>query len=337
MNIHGWIENIVLKQPFFITGRSFCEAQVLRVRVSERGHEGIGEAAGVYYKGETAALMLAQLEAFNASREPRLDRFSLHRSLPAGGLRNALDCALWQLESSQRQVPLCQLANLRSTRPLVTTMTVGVDTPENMAINAAAYAGAKAVKLKLDGGPLDRERIRQVRRASPQVRLLLDANQGWTLDHLENLLPTLLACRIELIEQPLPLGADQDLLGYSCPIPLAADESFQQFKDLENVAGKYQYVNIKLDKCGGLTEALQIAAMAPRHGLGVMVGSMLGTSLAMAPAFIAGQYATIVDLDAPLFLTRDVDHAAVYQQGSIDFPSMSTLPVLSAGAARATA
>ncbi|MES2257470.1 MAG: dipeptide epimerase [Pseudomonadota bacterium] len=322
LQIQGSTEALRLKRPFFISGYRFDEVEVLRVAVRDGDCHAVGEAGGVYYRGETAQLMQRNLAAMDASCWKGLDRFTLQRLLPAGGLRNAIDCALWQLEANRRHLPLHRLANLAGTRALATSMTVGVDTPENMALAAAAHAGARVIKLKLDGSALDAERIRMVRRLCPQARLLVDANQGWSMAHLESLLPLMLGCRVELIEQPLPVGADGDLHGYLCPIPIAADESFQQLSDLEEMARKYQFINIKLDKCGGLTAALQIRQEAPRHGLGVMVGSMVGTSMAMAPAFVAGQGAWIVDLDAPLFLARDVEPAALYQDGTIDFPHL---------------
>ncbi|RJG15292.1 dipeptide epimerase [Massilia cavernae] len=320
LHIEGSIASLRLKQPFSIAGYRFEQQEVLRVTARDGACHATGEATGVYYLGDTAQSMQRDLAAIDSACWRGIDRLTLQRMLPAGGLRNALDCALWQLEANRRQLPLHVLAKLPRTHALLTTMTVGVASPEDMALAASCYVGARAIKLKLDGSALDGERIRTVRRRCPQVRLLVDANQGWDMAHLESLLPAMLDCRVELIEQPLPVGADDDLRGYRCPIPVAADESFQQLSDLEEMTDKYQLVNIKLDKCGGLTEALQIAREAPRHGLGVMVGSMVGTSIAMAPAFVAGQGAWIVDLDAPLFLIGDAQPAAQYGNGEIDFP-----------------
>ena len=214
-----------------------------------------------------------------------------------------------------------QLAGVGQPKPLVTTFTLGADDPDKMADGARAYAGAQAIKAKLTGElELDGERVRAIREARPDVWLGVDANQGFSRADLDLLVEILTQCRVSLLEQPLPRGREADLEDFRCPIPIAADESALGLDDVPGLVGRFDMINIKLDKCGGLTEALLIAEAARSHGLDVMVGNMVGTSLAMAPAFIVGQQCDVVDLDGPTFLREDRSPSVEYRGGTIWCP-----------------
>ncbi|MGH8240873.1 MAG: enolase C-terminal domain-like protein, partial [Steroidobacteraceae bacterium] len=239
--------------------------------------------------------------------------------MPPGGARNAVDCALWELESRRASVPVWSLAGLRAApRRLVTTFTLGADDPAVMARGARERTEARSLKLKLTGQlDLDIARVRAVRAARPDAWIGVDANQGFAIAELDALAAAMVEQNVSLIEQPLARGREADLQGYRSPIPLAADESALSFTDLAALVGRFQIVNIKLDKCGGLTEGLAMAAEARRLGLGVMVGNMVGTSLAMAPAFVLGQLCDVVDLDGPTFLARDRVPGILYERGEV--------------------
>ena len=248
-------------------------------------------------------------------------REALRSLLPAGGARNAVDCAMWELEASRSGRPVWQIAGLESVRPLVTTFTVGADEPEKMAAAALGYAHAQAIKVKLTGElNLDIARVAAIREARPDVWLGVDANQGFAIGDLDQLVEAMVEQKVSLIEQPLARGREADLTGYDGPIPLAADESALTLGDVPGLVGRFQVLNIKLDKCGGLTEALLMAKEACRLGLGVMVGNMTGTSLAMAPAFVVGQLCDFVDLDGPVFLAEDRRPSVRYDNGTIWCP-----------------
>jgi L-Ala-D/L-Glu epimerase len=314
------VEKWPLRAPFRITGFTFVDVEVVIATVSCGGHTGRGEAAGVYYRNDTVAAMLTQIESVRADIEAGIDREALRHVLPAGGARNAIDCALWDLEAQLSGMPAWKIAGLGQPMPLVTTFTIGAEDPQHMARTAASYAGAQAIKLKLTGTPNDAERVRAVRAARPEVWLGVDANQGFTRASLADLMPVLVEARVGLIEQPFPIGREADLDGLRSPIPIAADESVQDLKDVAALVGRFDVVNIKLDKCGGLTEGLAIARQARALGLDVMVGNMTGTVLAMAPAFLVGQLCNIVDLDGPIFLRNDRSPGAVYEGGTIWCP-----------------
>jgi len=237
--------------------------------------------------------------------------------LPPGGARNAIDCALRELEAKSAGKPVWKLAGLDAPKPLLTTYTIGASSAAVMAAGARAFTAARAIKLKLTGEPDDADRVKFVRAARPEVWLGVDANQGFTRSSLEHLMPTLIEARVSLIEQPFKIGQESLLEGFDSPIPVAADESLQSLRDLPALARCVQIVNIKLDKCGGLTEALAMACEARKLGLGVMVGNMVGTSLAAGPSFVLGQLCDVVDLDAPLFLTRDREPSIVYRNGEV--------------------
>jgi L-alanine-DL-glutamate epimerase-like enolase superfamily enzyme len=291
---------------------------VVTVTLLSDDHRGRAEASGVYYFHETVETILADLEDVRHEVEHGVTRQGLQELLPAGGARNALDCAFWDLDAARAGEPVWSLAGVGAPRPLLTTCTIGIDAPEMMAQRARDYVGARAIKVKLSGDDLDAERIRAVRAAREEVCLGIDGNQGFTLASLAALLPTLEACRVQLIEQPFPRGSDELLEDYHGGIEIALDESIQTLKDIAGVSPRCQVVNLKLDKSGGLTEALLMARAARARGLKVMVGNMTGTSLGMAPGFVVGQLCDVVDLDGPLLLARDRESAADYVDGYID-------------------
>ncbi|HLK23619.1 MAG TPA: dipeptide epimerase [Caulobacteraceae bacterium] len=317
LNLEATIDRWPLKTPFRISGFTFEHSDVVTVTVSDGRRRGRGEGAGVYYRGDTAKSVLAEVEAARELVEGGVTREALREAMPAGGGRNAIDCALWELEAARAGEPVWRLALDAPPRPLLTTCTVGADTPEAMAAGARAFAGARAIKLKLIGDADDEARVAAVRGACPDVWLAVDANQGFSPASLRALLPALVRADVKLIEQPLPIGAEAELDGFDSPIPLAADESVQGLDGIADLVGRFQVMNIKLDKCGGLTEALMMAHEARRRGLKVMVGNMSGTSLAMAPSFVVGQLCDVVDLDGPLLLARDRDPPVRYEDGYI--------------------
>jgi len=309
-----------LKAPFRITGYTFVDLDVLVVELEEEGLKGRGEAAGVYYRKDDAYRMLAQVEALRDPIEQGLEREALQRRLPAGGARNAIDCALWELDARRAGQAVWQLARLEGPVPRITTYTIGANAPEQMAAEALAFADAKALKLKLTGEPADSVRVSAVRAARRDVWLGVDANQGFTRTSLAHLMPTLTAARVQLIEQPFPIGKESELDQFDSPIPIAADESVQEAADLAALVGRFDVINIKLDKSGGLTEALAMVSEAQRLGFETMVGNMTGTALAMAPAFLVAQRCNVVDLDGPLFLKSDRSPGVVYQSGTVWCP-----------------
>ena len=307
-----------LAEPFRISGYVFVTWDVVSVVLRDGEHAGRGEGGGAYYLGDDVANMLAALEAARPRIEAGLTRAELMTLMPAGGARNAVDCALWELEAARAGMPAWQLAGLSQPTPVRTTFTLGADTPEAMAAKAVHYAQAHSIKMKLTGDlTLDLARVAAVREARPDVWLGVDGNQGFTIDDLDVLAMALLAHDVSLLEQPLPRGREADLDGFQSPIRIAGDESLLTLADVAGAVGRFDVVNIKLDKCGGLTEGLAMAAEARRLGLGVMVGCMVGTSLAMAPAFLLGQVCDLVDLDGPTFLAEDCLPGAVYEDGSI--------------------
>lgn len=315
------IERWPLVAPFRITGYTWEELPVLVVTLERDGVRGTGEAAGVYYRAETPTAMVRQVLSVRASIESGVTRDDLRRLLPPGGARNAVDCALWDLEAKTSGRPAWEIAGLKGKpKPLVTTFTCGADSPEKMAAAARAYAGARAIKLKLTGEPEDADRVSAVREALPAVWLGVDANQGFDRLKLEKLFPTLIKAKVALIEQPFPVGEESLLDDLDSPIPVAADESAQALNDITGLVGRVDVANIKLDKCGGLTEGLAMAEAIRKLGMECMVGNMMGTSLAMAPAFILGQHCQVVDLDGPRFLKSDRPDAVHYSDGYIDCP-----------------
>ena len=303
--------------PFHITGYTFTAFEAVVVALEADGLVGEGEGLGVYYKQDTPEKMLAQIEALRGRIEAGLTREQLQRMLPAGGARNALDCALWDLEAKRSGKPVWMLAGQDQPKALMTTYTVGADQPQVMAERARAFASARAIKLKLTDDDINAQRVLAVRAARPDVWLMVDANQGFTRESFARLLPTLVEARVDVVEQPFPIGKEAWLDGLERPIRIAADESVQDRSDLQKLVGRVDIINIKLDKCGGLTEALAIVTDARKLGFELMVGNMSGSSLAMAPAFVVGQCCSVVDLDGPTFLTTDRSPAASYEDGYI--------------------
>ncbi|HYC06118.1 MAG TPA: N-acetyl-D-Glu racemase DgcA [Azospirillaceae bacterium] len=309
-----------LRKPFTIARGTAETIGVVLVAVEEDGHVGRSEAAGMDYKGETPETIAAQIERVRSYIERGATRADLGGLLPPGGARNALDCALWDLEAKRRGVPAWTLAGLERVGPINTAYTVGIDTPEAMAADAHSMASDfKVVKVKI-GAVGGLEQVAAVHAAVPGARLIVDANQALDLDGLQALAPALAELGVVLIEQPLLVGQDGALAAYDGPVPLCADESCNVAADVERLATLYRYVNIKLDKSGGLTEALRIVAAARSAGMGLMVGNMNGSSLAMAPAMVVAQFCEFVDLDGPLLQAEDWIPALVYEQERILYP-----------------
>lgn len=308
-----------LRRAFVTSQEAVTHIETITVSLEREGFRGWGEALGVDYRGETAASMRVQLESVRAEIERGADRSTLPSLLPAGGARNAVDCALWDLEAKSRGRTIWQLLG-REPRALTTAYTIGLGAPDAMAREARSRREHPLLKLKLDARqPL--ARLEAVRAARPDARLIVDANGAWSAELLDALDPALAALRVELVEQPLPAGADAALAGRTGRVPLCADESCQTRAELAEVAERYAVVNVKLDKTGGLSEALELVEECRRRGLTLMVGNMLGSSLAMAPAFVVGQSCAFVDLDGPLFQTRDRDHPMRYEGGVVRAPS----------------
>jgi L-alanine-DL-glutamate epimerase-like enolase superfamily enzyme len=311
-------ESLRFREPFAISGYVFEAMPALVATIGDGEHLGRGEACGVYYLGDDADHMLAAAESVRAPIEAGIGRAELQGLLPPGGARNALDCALWELEAAQAGCLVWQLAGLGAPKPRVSTMTAGADTPEAMARAAGGFAGARAIKLKLTGEPdLDCARVAAVRRALPGVWLGVDANQGYGRASLEAVLPTFVELGVKLVEQPLPRGEEAGLDGLDSPIPIAADESVLSSGDMQAMLGRCSVINVKLDKCGGLTEALRMVDLARQLGFDLMVGNMGGSSWAMAAGFIVAQACDIVDLDGPLWLARDRKPSVSYPDGAI--------------------
>ncbi|HEX2594377.1 MAG TPA: dipeptide epimerase, partial [Rhizomicrobium sp.] len=276
------------------------------------------EAAGVYYHQEDPRGMRGQMEEVRAAIEAGPSRATLREILPPGGARNAIDCALWDLEAKEQGTPAWHSAGLAAPRLLPTTMTLGADTPDETARRALEFKDAPRLKMKLTGDG-DAPRLRAVRKARPDAWIGVDANQGFTRATLEKIYPVFLETDVRLIEQPVKIGAEAELDGFQSAIPMAADESLQSLTDIGALKGRFQVGNIKLDKCGGLTEALMMAKELRRIGLTPMVGCMGGTSLSIAPALIVGQMCDLVDLDGPVFLAGDRDARATYAGGMVSY------------------
>jgi L-alanine-DL-glutamate epimerase-like enolase superfamily enzyme len=266
---------------------------------------------------------LSQLETMRAGVEGGLTRAALQDALPAGAARNALDCALWDLEAKQSGKRVWELAGIGAPPPVTSAMTLSLDTPENMAEAARASAHLPLLKLKVTGHG-DLERVTAVRHGAPDSRLIVDANEGWQADMLDSLLPALAGLGVEMVEQPLPADDDDALLGREFAIPVCADEACHTRADLNRLHGRYPMINMKLDKSGGLTEALALVQEARARGFQIMVGCMVGSSLAMAPAHLLTPFADYVDLDGPLLLARDCEPGLRYE-GTIVHPPEAEL------------
>jgi L-alanine-DL-glutamate epimerase-like enolase superfamily enzyme len=303
---------------FSISRGAKTEAQVVVVELSDGRHRGRGECVPYARYDETAAGVIAALGAIGKKLAFGLDRMALQQAMRAGAGRNALDCAFWDLEAKRAARPVHELAGLGAPQPLTTAYTISLDTPAAMADAAGAAAARKLLKIKL-GGPGDPERIAAVRRAAPQSELIVDANEGWTASNLAENLAACATAGVTLVEQPLPAADDAALASIRRPIPVCADESVHDRAGLAALVGRYDAVNIKLDKTGGLTEALAMTAEAQRLGFSIMVGCMVATSLAMAPAVLLAQGARVVDLDGALLLAKDRPGGLRYE-GSLVYP-----------------
>jgi len=308
-----------LERPFTISRGTKSEAAVVVIEIEDHGARGRGECVPYPRYGESTATVTQQIEALSAAIAGGLDRNSLQSALPAGAARNAVDCALWDLEAKQRGRRAWDLAGLAPPPPAVTAETIGLDTPAEMAAAARALADRPLLKIKLGADEVV-ERVRAVREAAPAARLVVDANEGWTAALLQRSCDALAELGVEMIEQPLPAGEDGALAGLSLPIALCADESCHTAADLPALADRYRMVNIKLDKTGGLTEALRLADTARDAGFAIMVGCMVGTSLAMAPATLLAADAQVVDLDGPLWLAKDREPPLRFDNGTIHPP-----------------
>ena len=308
-------ETFRLAQVFTISRGSRTEARVLTVRALQAGVTGWGECVPYARYGETLDSVTAQIEGLPEG----IDRHRLQEVMDPGAARNAVDCALWDLEAKRAGKRAWHLAGLPAPGPMVTAYTLSLDTPEAMRDQAAKHAHRPLLKIKL-GTPDDMARLEAVREGAPQARIIVDANEGWTAEIYEDLAPHLVRLGVALVEQPLPAGADEMLAEIERPLPVCADESCHDRASLTDLAGKYDVINIKLDKTGGLTEALALRDLARSKGYGIMVGCMVGSSLAMAPAVLVAQGAMVVDLDGPLLLAEDRAHPLHYDAAGVHPP-----------------
>ncbi len=303
---------------FTIARGSKTEAVVVEVQLRDGPFIGRGECVPYARYGETVDDVVATIEALTGDIANGLDRAGLQQHLPAGAARNALDCAFWDLEAKQSGVSVAERAGCGPLTPLTTAYTLSLDTPQAMAAAAARASGRGLLKLKL-GADGDRERLSAIRAAAPSARLIVDANEGWNEASLPELLDACAKAGVELVEQPLPAGQDDMLAHISHPVPICADESVHTREGLAALRNRYDAVNIKLDKTGGLTEALAMAQQAELLGFKLMVGCMLASSLAMAPALLVAQRAQVVDLDGPLLLSQD-HTPGLHYEGDKVFP-----------------
>ena len=308
-----------LKRAFTISRGAKTSAETVRVTLTENSVTGRGECVPYARYGETIASVTAAIEAARPAIESGLTREDLQSLMPAGAARCAVDCALWDLEAKLSGTPVWQLAGLPEPKPVETAVTVSLDTPEAMAAAAKATQG-RLLKLKL-GGPDDLARIEAVHTARPDARLIVDANEGLSADQLPAISKAAAQLGVVLIEQPFPAGADDALLQRPGPVAICADESAHTRTELQDLARRYDAVNIKLDKTGGLTEALATAREARAAGLGIMVGCMVAGSISMAPAVLLAGLADIADVDGPLWLSDDVPHGLAYSDGSVSPPA----------------
>jgi L-alanine-DL-glutamate epimerase-like enolase superfamily enzyme len=308
-----------LKQVFRISRGSRTEAQVVVVTVTVGEHIGRGEAVPIKRYQQSVESVLAQVESIK--NEKHLDRHRIQELLPAGAARNALDCALWDLEAKISGKRVWELTNTPMIPKVETSFTISLDTPGKMAAAAKANTNAPILKLKLGGDDVDLARVEAVGAAAPAARLLIDANESWSRAHYRKIVPALKGLRVELIEQPFPADADQVLETLDHPVPVCADESCHTTADLPRLTNRYEMINVKLDKTGGLTEALRLSQRARDSGFKLLIGCMVGTSLSMAPARLVASTADYVDLDGPLLLARDRDYGLAYESGQISIPS----------------
>ena len=307
-----------LNKPFRISRGARTEARVVVVTVTDGQHIGRGEAVPIRRYNQSPASVLAQIESIKSRQ--CLDRQQIQKLLPAGAARNALDCAFWDLEAKISGKRAWELANIPLAPEVKTSFTISLDTPAAMAAVAKVHATAPILKLKLGGDNPDLARVKAVREAAPAARLLIDANESWTSDHYCKVAPALCQFGIELIEQPFPADADEVLETLDHPIPVCVDEGCHTTADLPRLKNRYEMVNIKLDKSGGLTEAMLLTERAREAGFKLLIGCMVCTSLGIAPARLLASAADYVDLDGPLLLAGDRHHAVSYDNGRIGIP-----------------
>jgi len=308
---------------FTISRGSKTEAHVVRVMLGQDGHQGQGECVPYPRYAETVPEVMAALTAARNILEAGVSRAEIPAIMEPMAARNAVDCALWDLEAKRTGRPVWELAGLPEPRPAITAYTLSLDTPDAMGAAAARSAHRPLLKLKL-GREGDGERLASVRRNAPGCRLIVDANEGWTPENLGPMLDHCARAGVELVEQPLPAGQDDALRGMTRPVPVCADESAHGEASLDDLTGKYDAINIKLDKTGGLTPAIALARAAQDRQLKIMVGCMLATSLAMAPAMLLAAWADVIDLDGPLLLSRDRQPGIRYE-GSLMHPPPRSL------------
>ncbi|MFG6561785.1 N-acetyl-D-Glu racemase DgcA [Sulfitobacter sp. 1A15299] len=316
MQIDVTADTFKLAQVFTISRGSRTEAKVLTVRVTEGGVTGWGECVPYARYGETLESVTAEINGLPGD----ITRPALYDLLPAGAARNAVDCALWDLEAKRAGKRVWELAGLTAPGPEITAYTLSLDAPEAMRAQAAKHSYRPLLKIKL-GTPDDMPRLEAVRAGAPNSTIIIDANEGWSAEVYADLAPHLVRLGVALVEQPLPAGEDDALLGMDRPVPVCADESCHDRASLPGLKGKYDVVNIKLDKTGGLTEALALRDAARAAGFEVMVGCMVGSSLAMAPATLVAQGAKVVDLDGPLLLAEDRDNALKFDGAGVHPPA----------------
>jgi L-alanine-DL-glutamate epimerase-like enolase superfamily enzyme len=317
------IERWPIAGSFVISRGAKTEAAVIVAELREGALTGRGECVPLAHYNQTVEGEAAAIEGLAEAVTAGLDRRALQRALPAGPARNALDCAFWDLEAKRAGKPAHEVAGLSAPQPVTTALTVSLGTPESMAAAVQKVAQRQLLKIKL-GGDGDLARIAAVRRAAPRAELIVDANEAWTERNLAENLRACAQAGVTLVEQPLPAGQDEALASIARPIAVCADESIHDRASLAALAGKYDAINIKLDKSGGLTEALALAAEAERAGLAIMVGCMVSTSLSMAPAMLVAQRARVVDLDGPLLLAKDRPGGLRYE-GSRVYPGNAAL------------
>ena len=315
MNIKTKVDVFPLKKLFTISRGSRTEAEVVSVKVSKDGFTGYGECVPYKRYNETVKSVIDQITNLNQVN----NRYELEQNLPPGAARNALDCAFWDLEAKLNNTTVADLINL-SISPVITSFTLSLDTSEKMGQEAQLNSHLPILKIKLGGGNEDLERIKSVRKFAPQSDIIVDANEGWSLDEYNYLMPHFVEAKIKMIEQPFPSQYDGELKNINRPIPICADESCHDTSSLEKCIGKYDVINIKLDKTGGLTEALKLKKNAELRNFDIMVGCMVGSSLAMAPAIYVAQNVKWVDLDGPLLLSEDRKNPLKYSNSKIHPP-----------------
>jgi L-Ala-D/L-Glu epimerase len=317
MELSVRIERWPLASAFTISRGSKTEAVVVVVELIDGTHRGRGESVPYARYGETADGIVAAIKALRPALRDGLDRAALQRVLGPGAARNALDCAYWDVNAKRAGRPAYDLAGVSEPKPLTTAYTISLAPVAEMAAAAERAAWRPLLKVKLGGGDEDGKRIAAVRCAAPKAELIVDANEGWDADNLQRNLKACADADVTLVEQPLHEGKDDMLARIERPIPTCADESVHDRASLDALAGKYDAINVKLDKAGGLTEAFALADEAAQRGFAIMVGSMVGTSLAVAPAVLVAQRARLVDLDGPLLLARDRPDGLRYEGSSL--------------------